>query len=93
MNLNLNHISKNCKHDLKYISLDDMYGNLKIVTPRYVHHGSKEKVTWACKCGRNKDISVCSVMNGASKSCGRCNELSFDEVSKYLGSINSKLTM
>jgi GNAT superfamily N-acetyltransferase len=51
-----------------------------MLEPRSISVGAHAKVAWRCDCGKVAHISAKSVINGNTKSCGRCNEISAEEM-------------
>jgi hypothetical protein len=58
------------------------YGDLVIETPQDVMPGSHEKIWWLCKCGKRTLAVIYSVICGDTKSCGECNLVTAEELSK-----------
>jgi hypothetical protein len=58
------------------------FHKLRIKTPENVSPGSSKEVEWVCDCGRDVLISVNHVLGGDVKSCGKCNIISSDKLSK-----------
>lgn len=67
------------------------FGKLRMKEPAAVTSGSAKKVTWVCDCGREKDIMILSVVNGATSSCTKCDHLSMEEMaSRKFGRLRMK---
>jgi predicted SprT family Zn-dependent metalloprotease len=58
------------------------YGKLQIKIPQDVMPGSMKKVKWICDCGKETMKSIQLVLKKETKSCGRCKEISAEEISK-----------
>jgi len=56
------------------------FGGLTLVEDCPYKSGSKKKVGWLCDCGRTLQAVVKNVTGGGSSSCGRCNEISAEEM-------------
>ena len=67
------------------------FGKLRLKDPCEVSPGSGKRLTWVCDCGREKSILVHGVMRDGTASCGRCNELSAEEVSKGFHGLRMKV--
>ena len=59
-----------------------IYGRLHMKSPIYVEEFSHKKVVWICSCGNESKIGVYSVTTGNTKTCGKCDVLSADELRK-----------
>jgi predicted PP-loop superfamily ATPase len=57
------------------------FGKLHIKTPQNIKPGAHKKITWICDCGKETIIRVGHVTSGRTRSCGRCKEISAEEVS------------
>ena len=57
------------------------FGKLRIKTPQSILPGSNKKTVWVCDCGREKLTVTNKVVSGHTSSCGRCKEISADEMS------------
>jgi hypothetical protein len=55
-------------------------GRLSMEIPRSIKPGSHKKEWWKCDCGRRLFASICNVLRGRTVSCGRCNEISADDM-------------
>jgi Probable Zinc-ribbon domain len=55
-----------------------MFGSLKIKNPEHHYPYSNKKVCWICSCGKEKLISISSVVSGKTRSCGQCEVPSVD---------------
>jgi GNAT superfamily N-acetyltransferase len=68
------------------ISADEMstrkFGKLRIKIPRDILPGSNKKTEWICDCGNEIKTRVNYVTSGDTTNCGRCNEISAEEISK-----------
>jgi hypothetical protein len=58
------------------------FGKLRIKTPQDVLPGSTKKIEWICDCGKEKNIGIKYVLCSVSTSCGLCNLISAEEISK-----------
>jgi hypothetical protein len=58
------------------------FGSLRIKKPQNVFPSSHNKIEWICDCGREICINTHSVLFGLTIRCGRCNEISIEEISK-----------
>ena len=56
------------------------FGKLKIHKAVDIFPGSIKKERWDCDCGNETDASISEVTHGHTKSCGRCNEISAEEM-------------
>jgi len=56
------------------------FGHLQMKNPEAILPGSGKNITWICDCGRETETKICLVINGNTKSCGRCNEISKEEM-------------
>jgi len=56
------------------------FGKLRMKFPRSVLPWSKKKEIWVCDCGKEKLIRISLIISGHTKSCGRCNEISAEEM-------------
>lgn len=56
------------------------FGKLKLLTPTALTHGSEQEIPWVCDCGRTALKRLCNVVKGTTKSCGRCNEVTAEEM-------------
>jgi hypothetical protein len=56
------------------------FGKLLIKNPQNVMPGSAKKIQWICDCGKETTSSIRYVLSGNTKSCGRCNLISADEI-------------
>jgi hypothetical protein len=54
------------------------FGKLRLKHEISLSAGSSKKVEWVCDCGRETLKSYNSVVNGHTKTCGRCNTVSAD---------------
>jgi hypothetical protein len=65
------------------------------LSPLFTHSvskgSSKKKVDWLCKCGNTHKATVYYVLNGRIVTCGRCNELTYEEVIQKLKDTGSDL--
>ena len=67
------------------------FGKLKVVNPISIHKGSDKTILFKCDCGNTKAIQAKIVFSGDAKSCGTCNKLSAEYLSKYkFGKLKSK---
>ncbi len=48
------------------------YGRLRMKTPRDVYKYEVKKEIWLCECGNETETTVSNVVNGNTKSCGKC---------------------
>jgi len=58
------------------------FGKLRIKIPQDIKSGSNKKIEWICDCGRKKLIKINYVLSGHTKSCGNCNQITTEEISK-----------
>jgi hypothetical protein len=58
------------------------FGKLQIKTPQDILPNSHNKILWMCDCGREKLIQICNVINNHTSSCGQCNLITADYISK-----------
>jgi hypothetical protein len=58
------------------------FGKLRIKIPQDINPGSAKKVEWICDCGREVITSIYLVISGNTSSCGRCNQISAEEIFK-----------
>jgi hypothetical protein len=76
--------TKSCGH-CKEISVEKIskmkFGKLRIKAPQNVLPWSGKKIEWVCDCGKTNKITPCDVLSGNTSSCGRCNEISAEEIS------------
>ena len=56
------------------------FGKLKIKVPCDMKPGSHRKVEWICDCGKETITKIFLVTDGTTTSCGRCNEISAEEM-------------
>ncbi len=56
------------------------FGGLTLLEDCQHSSGSKKKVEWTCDCGRVFSAIVKNVTRGNSTSCGRCNEVTSEEM-------------
>lgn len=56
------------------------FNSLQLISPEGVSPGSHIKAEWLCSCGRSTTAIVKNVVNGNTSSCGRCNELSAENM-------------
>ena len=65
------------------ITPDIQFGKLHSKGAHEVSPGSYKKIPCICDCGKEKDISICYLVSGHTKSCGRCNEISAEEMKTW----------
>lgn len=56
------------------------FGKLRMKFPKSILPGSKKKEMFVCDCGRETEIELRSVISENTSSCGRCNEISEEEM-------------
>ncbi len=56
------------------------YGKLKLKNPQDLYPQSEKLTTWLCDCGNEITTKSCYVIQGDTKSCGRCNIINKDEL-------------
>ena len=57
------------------------FGKLRIKIPQEIFPCSDKKTEWICDCGKEKFIQIKYVISGNTTTCGRCNEISAEEMS------------
>ena len=55
------------------INLNRKFHNLTAKDQSIVKAGSNRKITWICDCGKEVNSKIYNVVNGHTKSCGKCN--------------------
>jgi predicted PP-loop superfamily ATPase len=58
------------------------FGKLRVKTPENTLPGSARKIEWICDCGNTCEYKIIMVTNGSATTCGKCNEISAEEISK-----------
>ena len=58
------------------------FGSLRLKTLEDLSPGSQKKVLWICDCGKEKSIRIIGVLNGHTKTCGKCNQIAPDDAFK-----------
>ena len=56
------------------VNKDDKFGKLKIKKPGKYQKYSTKKTTWICVCGNETQAIISNVLNGTTKSCGKCKD-------------------
>lgn len=56
------------------------FGKLQIKNPKTIFPNSHRRETWVCECGRETEASINYVVSGQTTNCGRCNEISAEEM-------------
>jgi very-short-patch-repair endonuclease len=59
------------------------FGKLHVKEACEVSPGSYKKIPCVCDCGKEKYISIRYIISGHTKSCGRCNEISAEEMKTW----------
>ncbi len=66
------------------VSMDEIsqirFGKLCLISNVNISSGSTRKVLWMCDCGRTAEKRIGNVVRGITKTCGRCNEISAEEM-------------
>jgi|WetSurMetagenome_2_1015567.scaffolds.fasta_scaffold18500_2 hypothetical protein len=66
------------------LSEEDMkvrkFGKLRMKDPKMITSGSGKKEVWVCDCGKSISTRIIDVILGHTTSCGRCNEISAEEM-------------
>jgi hypothetical protein len=58
------------------------FGKLRIKIPQDIFPGSHKKIEWICDCGKEKLISIYKIISNHTTSCGQCNLIRAEEISK-----------
>lgn len=66
-----NRVSNKCKNCGEHIDAQK-FGKLKIKKSGYYKKYSTSEIEWICDCGNEFNAIVSNVLNGNTKSCGRC---------------------
>jgi hypothetical protein len=68
------------------------FGKLRIKKPQDIKPGSNKKIWWVCDCGKEKLISIHSVLSNITTSCNMCNSILSSEIAiKKFGKLRIKV--
>lgn len=74
-------LTTSCGHcNEVYIDQTKKFGKLRIKYPKTIFLKSEKEIEWICDCGKEITIKICYVTNLDTTSCGRCNEISSEEL-------------
>lgn len=65
-----------------FITNKQKFCKLQIKIPQNINSGSQKKIEWICDCGKETNKSIYNVLNNKTTSCGKCNLITAEEISK-----------
>lgn len=68
------------------------FNRLTLRDPITIKSGSNKKVWWKCECGGESLAQVTSVVNGRTRSCGRCSAVIYSKFSKLRDTVRALRT-
>lgn len=67
------------------------FGKLRMKDPEIVTSGSAKRKIFICDCGKETEKQIHNVVSGVTRSCGRCNEISAEDMtSRKFGKLRMK---